>query len=168
MNAKIYNGNVQPNPKEYKIWVNDEGIIKTWNGTEWIEQSGGSGESDGSGSGSGDDNFVYYKLDKNYNIMDHIYDYDETQYLITHMRAQLNGDRYMYGTFAAVVRYFGKQSQTPYPDAFVFAPMSLFLGSDIGYVTTNSYEEAMEIFPDVFPPATRITAEEYWEHLKAE
>lgn len=47
MNAKIYNGNVQPNHKEYKIWVNDEGIIKTWNGTEWIEQSG-------SGSGSGE------------------------------------------------------------------------------------------------------------------
>ena len=47
MNAKIYNGNVQPNPKEYKIWVNDEGIIKTWNSTEWIEQSGGSGESGG-------------------------------------------------------------------------------------------------------------------------
>ena len=42
MNAKIYNGNVQPNPKEFKIWVNDEGIIKTWNGTEWIEQSEGS------------------------------------------------------------------------------------------------------------------------------
>ena len=47
MNAKIYNGNVQPNHKEYKIWVNDEGIIKTWNGTKWIEQSGGSGESGG-------------------------------------------------------------------------------------------------------------------------
>ena len=37
MNAKIYNGNIQPNHKEYKIWVNDEGIIKTWNGTEWVE-----------------------------------------------------------------------------------------------------------------------------------
>ena len=52
MNAKIYNGNVQPNHKEYKIWVNDEGIIKTWNGTEWVEQSGGSGESGGSSNGS--------------------------------------------------------------------------------------------------------------------
>ena len=51
MNAKIYNGNVQPNHKEYKIWVNDEGIIKTWNGTEWIEQSGGSGN----GSGESDE-----------------------------------------------------------------------------------------------------------------
>ena len=50
MNAKIYNGNVQPNPKEFKIWVNDEGIIKTWNGNEWIEQSGAS--SDGSGEGT--------------------------------------------------------------------------------------------------------------------
>lgn len=63
MNAKIYNGNVQPNPKEYKIWVNDEGIIKTWNGTEWIEQSGGSGESGGSGNGSNTINSraIYYK-----------------------------------------------------------------------------------------------------------
>ena len=52
--------NVQPNHKEYKIWVNDEGIIKTWNGTEWIEQSGGSGESGGSGSGSGEASTVEY------------------------------------------------------------------------------------------------------------
>lgn len=43
MNAKIYNGNVQPNHKEFKIWVNDEGLIKTWNGNKWIECSGGSG-----------------------------------------------------------------------------------------------------------------------------
>ena len=64
MNAKIYNGNVQPNPKEFKIWVNDEGIIKTWNGTEWIEQSGGSGESGGSGSGSGSEESIvkYYEI----------------------------------------------------------------------------------------------------------
>ena len=64
MNAKIYNGNVQPNHKEYKIWVNDEGIIKTWNGTEWIEQSGassdGSEESGGSGSGSGEASSIEY------------------------------------------------------------------------------------------------------------
>lgn len=46
MNAKIYNGNVQPNPKEYKIWVNDEGIIKTWNGTEWIESASSGGSDD--------------------------------------------------------------------------------------------------------------------------
>lgn len=161
---KIVYSDIQPNAKEAGVWVNTtDGNIKIEKDGKWVDDGGSS-----SGSGSGDDNFIYYKLDKNYNIMDHIYDYDETQYLITHMRAQLNGDRYMYGTFAAVVRYFGKQSQNPYPDAFVFAPMSLFLGSDIGYVTTNSYEEAMKIFPDVFPPATRITAEEYWEHLKAE
>ena len=61
MNAKIYNGNVQPNHKEYKIWVNDEGIIKTWNGTEWIEQSGAS--SGGSGESSGSDDSVYFKYE---------------------------------------------------------------------------------------------------------
>lgn len=41
MNAKIYNGNVQPNPKEFKIWVNDEGVIKTWNGIKWVEATAG-------------------------------------------------------------------------------------------------------------------------------
>ena len=51
MNAKIYNGNIQPNHKEYKIWVNDEGIIKTWNGTEWVEQSGTGDDNEGSGGG---------------------------------------------------------------------------------------------------------------------
>ena len=61
MNAKIYNGNVQPNPKEYKIWVNDEGTIKTWNGTKWVESAASSGGS-GSGSGSGSDKkyFTFY------------------------------------------------------------------------------------------------------------
>lgn len=61
MNAKIYNGNIQPNHKEYKIWVNDEGIIKTWNGTKWVEQSGTS-DDNGSGSGTGgegDSNIEY-------------------------------------------------------------------------------------------------------------
>ena len=57
MNAKIYNGNVQPNPKEFKIWVNDEGTIKTWNGTKWVEHAASSG---GSGSGDG---VKYYRCD---------------------------------------------------------------------------------------------------------
>lgn len=55
MNAKIYNGNVQPNPKEFKIWINDEGLIKTWNGTEWIEATTSSG-----GSGSGEASTIEY------------------------------------------------------------------------------------------------------------
>ena len=51
MNAKMYNGNIQPNHKEYKIWVNDEGIIKTWNGTKWVEQIG-TGDDNGGGETS--------------------------------------------------------------------------------------------------------------------
>ena len=64
MNAKIYNGNVQPNHKEYKIWVNDEGIIKTWNGTEWVEQSGAS--SGGSGESGGEASTIEYLDLRNY------------------------------------------------------------------------------------------------------
>lgn len=71
MNAKIYNGNIQPNHKEYKIWVNDEGIIKTWNGTEWIEQSGAS--SGGSEGGNGVE-YTYldlrgFDIDKHYDFL---------------------------------------------------------------------------------------------------
>lgn len=61
MNAKIYNGNVQPNPKEFKIWVNDEGVIKTWNGTKWVEATAG-----GDGSGSGESDTIEYLDLRNY------------------------------------------------------------------------------------------------------
>lgn len=65
MNSKIYNGNVQPNPKEFKIWVDDEGTIRTWNGTEWIEATSGGG----SGSGSCDDSMVYYDVRGNMDVL---------------------------------------------------------------------------------------------------
>lgn len=137
--------------------------------------SGGSGSSSGgSGSGSGDNNFKYYKFNPPlapFKISDTIYNYDETQYLITHMRAQLNGDRYMYGTFAGLVRYFGNQTQSPLVDAFAFSPTALFLDSEKGWITIKSYEDAAELYPSAFPPTsyvTEITAEEYWEHFNAE
>lgn len=54
MNAKIYTGNIQPNPKEYKVWVNDEGVIKTWNGEGYKPIEG-----DSDGNDSNDDDFIY-------------------------------------------------------------------------------------------------------------
>lgn len=51
MNNNVYKGSVQPNPKEYSVWVDDKGVIKTWNGTEWIEQSGTSNNGGNSGGG---------------------------------------------------------------------------------------------------------------------
>ena len=43
MNSKIYYGNTQPNSKEFKIWVNNEGVIKTYDATQgtWSEVKGG-------------------------------------------------------------------------------------------------------------------------------
>lgn len=45
MNAKIYTGDVQPNAKEYKIWVDSKGSIKTYDTTQgtWSEVKGGVG-----------------------------------------------------------------------------------------------------------------------------
>ena len=51
MNNNVYKGSVQPNPKEYSVWVDSKGVIKTWNGTEWIEQSGTSNNGGNSGGG---------------------------------------------------------------------------------------------------------------------
>lgn len=47
MNSKVYIGNIQPNPKEFKIWVNDEGVIRTFDGDKWNKVEGGSSNGDG-------------------------------------------------------------------------------------------------------------------------
>ena len=165
MNAKIYNGNVQPNPKEYKIWVNDEGIIKTWNGTEWIEQSGtSSGESGSSDneSSSGDDHVIYYSFGEP------VYGYKFQQYgitPITHVRAEYNG-KYMYGSYLEVEMKFGAMTQSAYPDACMFSPMTVRVSGG-NWVTYTCYEDVLKDYPNL-PPATRITAEKYWEHFDAE
>lgn len=146
--------------------------IKVISGSEVLSASVNFNEGGGSGNGngsSGDNNFKYYKINSSFAITGNIYNYDEPQYLITHMRAQLNGDRYMYGTFAGVVRYFGKQTQNPYIDAFAFSPTVLFIDEE--WLTIKSYEDAVDLYPDALPPinsVTEITPEEYWEHFNAE
>ena len=58
MNAKIYTGNIQPNPKEYKVWVNDEGTIQTWDGKEWNQTS------DSSTNTNEEDPWMYFDVSK--------------------------------------------------------------------------------------------------------
>lgn len=165
MNAKIYNGNVQPNHKEYKIWVNDEGIIKTWNGTEWIEQSGGSGES-GSGSSSNDAETLYYKFDEPQYIGN---DVDEGKYpdVFAHLRHNGVG-RVQYGSTQFLQGIIGPAFSNPiYIDAFAFIPFA-FKQTTLDELTIlNTYEDVRNMI-DVLPSATRITAEEYWQYCKAE
>lgn len=168
MNAKIYNGNVQPNPKEYKIWVNDEGIIKTWNGTEWIEQSGDNGESSGSGSGSGsgDDHVIYYKCDDGYV---HINDFMNIFPFIVHLRS--NGpsnrdDHQMYHPAIIANTAHGSLSESVYVYDFVFMPIKTYISGQ-GWLEYSSYEELREVYPEL-PAATRITEEEYWADYDAE
>lgn len=175
MNAKIYNGNVQPNPKEFKIWVNDEGIIKTWNGTEWIEQSGGSGESGGSGSGSGSgesDTAIYYKipvpifLDSSSNSL------LLQQNFFSAARGYYDTQTgYIYGTPSSIKTVIGaKYSSYGYIDAFEFRPIQYFKSSDDMTLTTyNDMESLNEAFPNLFGGVfPRLTAEEYWADYNAE
>ena len=41
MNNNVYKGDVQPNHKEYSVWVDSKGVIKTFDGNEWKVASGG-------------------------------------------------------------------------------------------------------------------------------
>ena len=43
MSSKVYVGDVQPNHKEFKIWVANDGTVKTFNGTKW-QQLGAASE----------------------------------------------------------------------------------------------------------------------------
>ena len=168
MNAKIYNGNVQPNPKEFKIWVNDEGTIKTWNGTKWVESAAGG---DGSGSGT-EDNVIYYKtqspllLDssadsflKEYNFFSGVRGYYDKQL------------GYYYGTASSIRSLVGaKFSSYAYIDALEFRPIQYIKSwGDMSTVIYNDIESLQEVFPDLFGGNfTRMTAEEYWADYDAE
>lgn len=35
--SKVKFGKTQPNPKEYKMWIDDDGVIKTFDGVKWDE-----------------------------------------------------------------------------------------------------------------------------------
>lgn len=126
MNAKIYTGNIQPNPKEYKIWVNDEGVIKTWNGTEWIEQSGESG-----GTAS--------KYAPRYFTID----WDKADIgwrpLLGFLNDEINNEIYMYLSFAASVKIVFENrvvitSSIPngYEMVTAFSFIPLYAPTDIG------------------------------------
>lgn len=41
MNNNVYKGDVQPNHKEYSVWIDSKGVIKTFDGNEWKVSSGG-------------------------------------------------------------------------------------------------------------------------------
>ena len=41
MNNNVYKGDIQPNHREYSVWVDSKGLIKTFDGNEWKVASGG-------------------------------------------------------------------------------------------------------------------------------
>lgn len=173
MNAKIYNGNVQPNHKEYKIWVNDEGAIKTWNGTEWIEQSGGSGESGGGGSNSGDsgssgDKLIYYEVTDGTAVDSP--DYQTVQSVAASVKILIEGVGYIFGKFWRSDA--SGDNEIPYLKAFAFAPIDVDVEADNQKVYTNfqDFETVCQNMDIPFEQIVkrRITAEEYWNKLIAD
>lgn len=86
--------------------------------------------------------------------------------LITNLRSDgPNHKMYHPGAIAEVSH--GMMSQSVYLDAFAFMPIKTYLNGGNGWMEYSSYEEIREVFPSL-PPATRITAEEYWADYNAE
>lgn len=146
--------------------------IKVVSGSEVVNASVNfnEGSGSGSGSGSGDEHIIYYSFGEATNIYK-INSNDEVKYSILGVRtawSEINADTYMYGSYNAMNEIFGSKTQDFYPDAFIFAPMSIrkYYDNSVA-ISTVSYEQLCEKYPDL-PKATRITAEEYWQYFKTE
>ena len=87
-------------------------------------------------------------------------------------RGYYNANTYFYGTAPSIRSIIGaRYSGYGYVDAFEFRPIQYMKSwGDMTVTTYNDYESLGEAFPDLFggAPLSRITAEEYWEHLKDE
>ena len=126
----------------------------------------------GSGNGSGESNAIYYKFSEPL-----LLDYDAEMFLKE--ENVFSGARgyydksygYYYSTASAIKAIVGATfTSNGYIDAVEFKPIQ-FLKSwqDMSVITYNDFESLAESFPDIFGKLglSRITAEEYWEHLKA-
>lgn len=164
MNSKIYNGNVQPNPKEFKIWVDDEGTIKTWNGTEWIE----SASSGGSGSGSSDDKVIYYE------VVDGTVTDSEVYYRIKEVAASikvlLQNGSYVFGEQWASDG--AGWNDVNYLKAFAFMPIGVDMvyDNETNHINFSDFETFCQYTGTALESMVkrRITAEEYWERFNDE
>ena len=164
MNANIYTGNVQPNHKEFKIWVNDEGVIKTWNGTEWIEYGGGS---------SSDDKLIYYELNDGYKMNNML---SRAMRFHASVKSLIDG-KYWFGSLAGTDKdgFSGEYPVT----AIAFLPLDVDIDENdreaIIYRCTD-LESFLEIALELgygYPSfdqlvKRRITAEEYWDDTPPE
>ena len=151
-------------PKYIKVVSGSEVISASVN----FNEGGGSGSGE-SGSSSVDEHVIYYSFGEKTNIYE-IYSNDEVKYSIAGVRTtwnEINTDTYMYGSYNAMNDIFGSKTQDFYPDAFIFAPISIRRYYDNSIAMSSvSYEQLCEKYPDL-PKATRITAEEYWQYLKS-
>ena len=151
---KIVYSDVQPNAKEAGVWVNTtDGNVKVEKDGKWVDDGGsGSGE-----SGKTDSYALYYKFDDWTNVNPY---WGQTP-MIANVRTYYNW-KYQYSSWGAAKEFHASHSENPWPDAFVFLPSYMDDGEH--KIVAQSYEELCEMFTN-YPKATRITAEEYWEHF---
>lgn len=130
-----------------------------------IDSAGG--ESSGGGSGNEDKNIIYYKFDEPINPLPIFTSpkYEYAPYGIASIRATRDYVNYMYAYIYGISNSFGAWSENPISDAFAFAPFAIHTDREATtWVVVNTYEDLRQLYPDKFPTATRITAEEYWQY----
>lgn len=135
--------------------------------------SGGSSGGSGSGSGSSDDKVIYYKFSEPF-YLGSGNQFSSGLNFFSGARGfyDIQTYGYYYGTVDTIKGIIGSSfSDFGYIDAFEFRPVQFIKsGRDSSIVTYNDFESLVEAHPELFGALkfSRITAEEYWEHLKNE
>lgn len=146
--------------------------IKVVSGSEVVNASVNFNEGGGSGNGSSsnDDETLYYKFEEPLNMWDASDLFYKEENLFSRVRGSIDNANYFYGTVSSLNVLFGfRYSSKPNIDAFEFKPIQLVKSfSDTSVVTYKDYETLSANIPEICPPATRITAEEYWSKFKSE
>ena len=162
MNANIYNGNIQPNHKEYKIWVNDEGIIKTWNGIEWIEQSGTSDDNGGGSGSGGSDSWKYV------DITDYTSEEKEMIFQILPLLVRLKVSDNQNIVMCGSGLYYGGIDYVNMVNAIAFdVSAKMTLGDGYDFATIREAYDFMvkiNVIPIPFDELAFITKEEFYSH----
>lgn len=141
------------------------------NGAEGMIRRGASGGSGESGGGSSiNDEALYYKFEEPLIMWDASDLFYKEENLFSRVRGSVDNTNYYYGTISSLNVLFGlRYSSKPNIDAFEFKPIQLVKSfSDTSVVTYKDYETLSANIPEICPPATRITAEEYWQYFKTE
>lgn len=156
LNKKTYIGNIEPNPKEFGIWIKEDGthMIYDYTNNQWVCECSGSSK------------VQYYKVAAGTNLRDgfgfvagiKIFDTSESKFEYA-SPITINDESYL----AALAPNFSFETDE-YCIAYLPIIMHLEQGENKLNVVCNTFEDIYTASGQEIPTGiTRITEEEYWD-----